>query len=68
MSYLTDNQKELIKKLIAAAEIMDELFWFEAYGDKSDLIADLLTRELQLPAANIPVDIVFKQGVDVLGL
>lgn len=30
---LTDNQREMIGVLIAAAEIMDDLFWRQAYGD-----------------------------------
>mgnify|MGYP001812408320 CR=1 FL=1 len=33
LSYLTDNQREMIGVLIEAAEIMDGLFWRQAYGD-----------------------------------
>ena len=30
---LSDNQREMIAVLIDASEIMDELFWRQAYGD-----------------------------------
>jgi hypothetical protein len=33
MNDLSDNQKELVAKLIEAGQIMDELFWVEAYGE-----------------------------------
>jgi hypothetical protein len=33
LSYLTDNQREMIGLLIEAADIMDGLFWRQAYGD-----------------------------------
>lgn len=35
LSSLSDNQKEIVKILIDAAKIMDDLFWYEAYGDKA---------------------------------
>ena len=33
LSLLTDNQHEMISILISAAEIMEDLFWRQAYGD-----------------------------------
>lgn len=49
LSHLSDDQKELISLLIDAAEIMDNLFWQQAYaGDKDMLlnnIADPRVRE-----------------------
>jgi len=33
LSYLSDNQREMIGILIEASQIMDELFWRQAYGD-----------------------------------
>ena len=33
LSYLTDNQRKMIGLLIEASEIMDDLFWRQAYGD-----------------------------------
>lgn len=41
LDHLTDNQKEMVRTLIEASKIMDELFWYEAYGDKEGLLADL---------------------------
>jgi len=33
LSLLTDNQREMISIMISAAEIMEDLFWRQAYGD-----------------------------------
>jgi hypothetical protein len=33
LSYLTDNQREMIAVLIEASKIMDDLFWRQAWGD-----------------------------------
>lgn len=33
LAALTDNQREMIKLLIDASQIMDDLFWRQAYGD-----------------------------------
>ena len=33
LSFMTDNQLEMIGLLIEAAEIMEDLFWRQAYGD-----------------------------------
>lgn len=33
LSHLSPNQQRLVSKLIEAAKIMDELFWYEAYGE-----------------------------------
>lgn len=38
LSKLSENQKKMIPILIEASKIMDELFWFEAYGDKEELL------------------------------
>jgi len=34
MSTLSENNQKMIPILIEAAKIMDDLFWYEAYGDK----------------------------------
>ncbi len=39
LSGLSDNQREMIPLLKQAAEVMDELFWLQAYGDKLTLLA-----------------------------
>lgn len=36
LSSLTNKQKQLISLLIDAANIMDELFWLQAYGENKD--------------------------------
>lgn len=38
ISALSVNQREMIKILIEASTIMDDLFWYDALGDKSSLI------------------------------
>lgn len=48
LSALSDNQREVIRLLIDASQIMDDLFWRQAYGDDYeawlDSIADADTR------------------------
>lgn len=41
LSDLSDNQKEMIPLLIQVGEIMDEIFWQQAYGDKNTLLDTL---------------------------
>ncbi len=41
LTLLTENQKKMIPILIEVANIMDALFWQEAYGDKDQLFASL---------------------------
>lgn len=38
---LSDNQKRMIPILIEAGKIMNELFWYEAYGDREALMGNL---------------------------
>lgn len=38
-SQLNANQKEAVKEMIAAARIMDKLFWRQAYGDQDALLS-----------------------------
>jgi len=38
LSWLSANEKEIVKILIEAADIMDDIFWLEAYGDKEALL------------------------------
>lgn len=42
LSQLRENQRQMLPILIRAAQIMDELFWYQAYGEKRDL-SDTLT-------------------------
>lgn len=39
ISQLSEAEKQMIPKLIEASKIMDELFWYEAYGKKDSLLA-----------------------------
>jgi len=38
ISHLTDNQKEMLGYLFEAAQLMDDIFWQEAYGNKEELL------------------------------
>lgn len=38
LSNLSDNQKKMIPILLEVGKIMDKLFWYEAYGNKSDIL------------------------------
>ena len=38
MSHLTQSEKELIPIFIEIANIMDDLFWKQTYGDKEELM------------------------------
>ena len=42
LSHLTDNQRDMIKLLIDASVIMDDLFWRQAYGDDYEAWLDSL--------------------------
>ncbi len=39
LSGLSDKQRKMIPILIEAARLMDECFWFEAYGEPDDLLS-----------------------------
>jgi hypothetical protein len=41
LSSLSENNRKMIPILIEAGEMMNELFWYEAYGDKDALMAGL---------------------------
>ena len=41
LTALTPNQKKMIPILIETAKIMDDLFWYEAYGDRQALLNDI---------------------------
>lgn len=41
LSTLTENHKRMIPILIEASDIMNELFWYEAYGSKSELMESI---------------------------
>ncbi len=41
VSQLSDKEKQMIPLLINAAEIMNELFWYQTYGDKVALLSKI---------------------------
>ena len=41
LSKLSSNQKEMIKVLVEASEMMNDLFWYDAHGDKETFLNDL---------------------------
>lgn len=40
LSSLSENERKMIPILIKAAQIMDDLFWYEAYGNKETLLSE----------------------------
>lgn len=52
LSKLSESQKQIIPKLIEVGKIMDELFWYEAYGEKSALL-DTMTNDAAKKFVNI---------------
>lgn len=41
LSYLSEKDKSVIPILIEIAEIMDDIFWLQAYGDKNSLLGNI---------------------------
>jgi len=38
LSWLSPKEKEMIPILLKAAQVMDDLFWLQAYGDKEEIL------------------------------
>lgn len=47
LSQLTDSEKRMLPHLFAAADIMNDLFWQQAYGDKEQLLASIANPKLR---------------------
>jgi hypothetical protein len=47
LSQLTANQKEILKIFFQVADIMDEIFWMEAYGDKNKILDTIKDENLK---------------------
>ncbi|MFD2824421.1 Zn-dependent hydrolase [Lacinutrix iliipiscaria] len=41
LSSLTDNEREMLPILVDAANKMNDLFWYEAYGDRDALLSEI---------------------------
>ena len=44
---LSQNEKNILPHLFAAADIMNDLFWVQAYGDKKSLLASIANPKLR---------------------
>jgi hypothetical protein len=47
LTVLSENQQKMIPILIEVADIMDELFWYEAYGKKDSLMEQVQNEDLK---------------------
>ena len=47
LSHLSDRQKALLPHLIAAAKLMDQVFWKEAYGQSRPLLSRIESRPMR---------------------
>jgi hypothetical protein len=45
LSVLTENERKMLPILIKAASKMNKLFWYEAYGDKNQLLDSILDED-----------------------
>lgn len=50
ISHLSDNEKQMLPLLFEAADIMDELFWMENWGDKNALMEQISDPDVKLYA------------------
>jgi len=41
ISHLSENEKQMLPLLFEAAQIMDDIFWTQAYGDKEKLLSKI---------------------------
>jgi hypothetical protein len=47
LSQLTASEKAMLPHLFAAADIMNELFWIQSYGDKEQLLGSIANPDLR---------------------
>lgn len=47
LSGLTDNEKKIIKSLINAGKIIDDMYWVQAFGDKSEVLDYIKDEDLR---------------------
>lgn len=50
ISHLSDNEKKMLPLLFEAADIMDELYWMENWGDKNALMEQISDPDVKLYA------------------
>ena len=47
ISHLSENEKEMLPLLFEAADIMEDLFWHENYGDRDELLSKITDPDVQ---------------------
>lgn len=47
ISLLSESEKALVLKLVDAARYMDDMFWYDAYGDKDALLSSIEDEQLR---------------------
>lgn len=47
IEHLSDQQQQMLIKLIDASKIMDDLFWLQAYGSKDEFLASISDAKLR---------------------
>lgn len=52
LSHLSDNQRELLGVLIEAGKLMNECFWYEAYGEREEFLKQASELEKKYIALN----------------
>ena len=50
VSHLSDNEKQMLPLLFKAADIMNDIFWVENFGEKDSLMARISDPDMQLYA------------------
>ncbi len=48
LTKLSESEKKLITKLIEAGQIMNELFWYESYGSRNELLSKIDDKPTQI--------------------
>lgn len=46
LSSLSENEKQMLRLFIEASRIMDSLFWYEAYGDRDEILSKISDPDL----------------------
>src|SRR5690625_5668913 len=55
LSHLTESEKMMIGIFIEVAQIMDEIFWYQAYGDKDELLSKVDRKSTRLNSSHVAI-------------
>ncbi|NNK83669.1 MAG: Zn-dependent hydrolase, partial [Flavobacteriaceae bacterium] len=47
VSKLSENERKMLPLLIEAADKMNDLFWYESYGDKTELLNSIKDQDIK---------------------